>query len=36
MKVSTCPDYVADRGHTFGSGRSDADKRALIAFLKRL
>ena len=34
--LSKCPDYVVNRGHTFGAGLSDADKEALIAFLKRL
>ena len=28
------PDFVLDRGHTFGSELSDADKHALIEFLK--
>ncbi len=39
--LSVCPDYVVNRGHYFGTdkfaeepGLSDADKRALIAFLK--
>jgi hypothetical protein len=39
--LSTCPDYVVNRGHYFGTswfaeepGLSDADKRALIEFLK--
>jgi hypothetical protein len=32
--LSKCPDYVVNRGHYFGSGLSDADKKALIAFLK--
>jgi hypothetical protein len=36
MAVSKCPDFVNDRGHTFGSGLSDDDKRALIEFLKTL
>ena len=34
--LSKCPDYVVNRGHTFGAGLSDADKEALITFLKRL
>jgi hypothetical protein len=33
-KVSKCPDFVEDRGHYFGSELSDADKLALIEFLK--
>jgi hypothetical protein len=35
-KVSKCPDFVEDRGHYFGSELPDADKRALIEFLKTL
>lgn len=34
--VSKCPDLVEDRGHEFGSELPDADKRALIEFLKTL
>jgi len=40
-KLGTCPDYVVNRGHYFGTDRfaeepalSDADKRALIEFVK--
>jgi hypothetical protein len=36
LEVSTCPDFVTDRGHTFGSTLSDSDKRALIEFLKTI
>jgi hypothetical protein len=36
LKVSKCPDFVTDRGHLFGTGLADDDKRALIAWLKRL
>jgi hypothetical protein len=32
--LSKCPDYIANRGHYFGTELSDADKNALIAFLK--
>jgi hypothetical protein len=32
--LSKCPDYVVNRGHYFGTEMSDADKQALIAFLK--
>jgi cytochrome c2 len=32
--LSKCPDYVVNRGHYFGSSLDDADKKALIAFLK--
>lgn len=34
--VSKCPDLVTDRGHTFGGDLPDADKRALIEYLKTL
>ena len=36
MSASTCPDLVEDRGHEFGADLADADKRALIDFLKTL
>lgn len=36
LKVSKCPDFAVDRGHTFGSQLADNDKRALIEFLKTL
>ena len=43
LAVSKCPDFVVNRGHYFGTdyfaeepGLSDADKRALIEFLKTL
>jgi len=41
LNLSKCPDLVINKGHYFGTnlfaeepGLSDADKRALIAFLK--
>jgi hypothetical protein len=41
LSLSTCPDFIVNRGHYFGTGfsgeengLSDADKRALIEFLK--
>jgi hypothetical protein len=36
LSISNCPDFVTDRGHLFGTTLPDGDKRALIAFLKRL
>jgi len=43
LAVSKCPDFVVNRGHYFGtdyfgeeSGLSDAEKRALISYLKTL
>lgn len=32
--LSKCPDYVVNRGHYFGAGLPDADKDALIAYIK--
>ncbi len=34
LKISKCPDFVQDRGHYFGTKLPDADKRALIEYLK--
>jgi cytochrome c5 len=34
LKRNLAPDFVLDRGHTFGADLSDEDKRALIEFLK--
>jgi len=34
LKLSKCPDFVLNRGHEFGKDLSDADKRALIEFVK--
>ncbi|WP_210526906.1 hypothetical protein [Rubellimicrobium arenae] len=34
--LSKCPDYVVNRGHTFGAQLSAEDKEALIAYLLRL
>jgi hypothetical protein len=34
LALSKCPDLIVNRGHYFGSGLPDADKRALIGFLK--
>jgi hypothetical protein len=36
MNASMCPDLIEDRGHEFGTKLADADKRALIEFLKTL
>jgi hypothetical protein len=36
IALSSCPDFEVDRGHTFGSDLPDADKEALIAYLKTL
>ena len=34
LKISKCPDFVQDRGHYFGTKLPDADKRALIEYIK--
>ena len=34
LAVSKCPDLIVNRGHPFGTTLPDADKRALIEFLK--
>ena len=36
LSVNKCPDFVVDRGHYFGTELADADKEALIEFLKTL
>jgi hypothetical protein len=43
LKISKCPDFVVNRGHYFGTdyfkeepGLADADKKALVEFLKTL
>jgi len=36
LKVNKCPDFEFNRGHLFGTTLPDADKKALIAFLKTL
>lgn len=36
LAVSSCPDWVIDRGHEFGSELLDEDKWALIEFLKTM
>jgi hypothetical protein len=34
MEVSTCPDFIEDKGHYYGHDLSDEDKRALIEYIK--
>lgn len=36
LLADNAPDFVQDRGHTYGSQLSDEDKRALIEYLKTL
>lgn len=36
LAVSKCPDFVVNRGHTYGSDLADEDKVALIEYLKTL
>ena len=34
LSVNKCPDFIINKGHYFGSNLSDADKEALIEFVK--
>ena len=34
LEVSTCPDFIEDKGHYYGHELSDEDKRALIEYVK--
>jgi hypothetical protein len=34
VEVNVCPDFIEDRGHTYGRELRDDDKRALIEYLK--
>ena len=34
LRNNKAPDFVLDKGHTFGAGLPDADKWALIEYLK--
>ncbi len=34
LEVSTCPDFIEDKGHYYGHDLSDEDKRALIEYIK--
>jgi hypothetical protein len=34
LEVSTCPDFIEDKGHYYGRNLSDDDKRALIEYVK--
>jgi len=36
VEVNMCPDFIEDRGHTYGRELSDDYKRALIEYLKYL
>ncbi len=36
FKASKCPDFVNDHGHNFGTNLPDADKLALVEYLKTL
>ncbi len=32
--LNSCPDFIEDKGHYFGTDLPDADKRALIEYIK--
>jgi hypothetical protein len=34
LPMDNAPDFVEDRGHTYGAGLADADKRELIEYMK--
>jgi hypothetical protein len=34
LEVNVCPDFIEDRGHTYGRELGDEDKRALIEYVK--
>ena len=34
LDVSTCPDFIEDKGHYYGHDLSDEDKPALIEYMK--
>jgi hypothetical protein len=34
LEVNQCPDFIEDRGHTYGRELGDDDKRALIEYVK--
>jgi hypothetical protein len=34
LEVNTCPDFIEDKGHTFGETLSDSDKHALTEYMK--
>jgi cytochrome c5 len=34
LELNTCPDFIEDRGHTYGADLSDNEKRALIEYMK--
>ncbi len=34
LELNTCPDFIEDRGHTFGSKLSDHEKKSLIEYMK--
>jgi hypothetical protein len=35
LEVNMCPDFIEDRGHTYGRELGDEDKRALIEYMKQ-
>lgn len=34
--LNSCPDFIEDKGHLFGTGLTDLDKNALIEYLKTM
>ena len=36
LAANKCPDFIEDKGHSFGTDLAENDKRALIEYLKGL
>ncbi len=34
LEINTCPDFIEDKGHTFGETLSESDKKALTEYMK--
>ena len=34
LELNTVPDFIEDRGHTFGAGLSDHEKKSLMEYMK--
>ena len=34
LELNSCPDFIEDRGHTFGANLTDRQKNSLIEYIK--
>jgi hypothetical protein len=34
LELNVCPDFIEDRGHSYGRELGDDDKRALLEYMK--